>query len=148
MEGTSEAIIPVSETTICVAFEQVLEMRAADLLLTFDEQLQVDRKCSASGQQAAHGLQVVKHLTFVVDRTPGPTFTVDDDRIERRMGPLIDRVDRLDVVVTVDQYGRGSGGSTGPFRIHRRMSGRREQLTSFESCVERSLKEPFRQVGS
>jgi hypothetical protein len=57
-----------------------------------------------------HAEQVEGDVALVVDRPAGVQFgtvcALDDRRLERRVLPQLQRVDRLDVVVAVDQRDR------------------------------------------
>ena len=100
-----------------VVDQQGLEVRAADLLLALDQELEVDRQAAVGGQQTPGRLDLVQRLALVVDGAPGPALAVDDDRGEGRRRPGIERVDRLHVVVAVDQDGRGAGAGMQPVAV-------------------------------
>ncbi len=79
IDGTSGAIIPVSETTTtsqasraACSTQQRLEVGAAHLLLALDEELQVDRQAAVGGQQTPGRLDLVEGLALVVDGARGP----------------------------------------------------------------------------
>ena len=127
VEGTSGAIMPVSETTTtsqasraALGDQQRLEVRAADLLLPLDQELEVDRQSAVPSQQPPGRLDLVQGLALVVDGAAGPALAVDDHRVERRRGPLLERVDRLHVVVAVDQHGRRRRPGVQPVAVDRR----------------------------
>ena len=84
-------------------------MRAADLLLALDEELEVDRQAAVLGQQPPGRFDLVEGLALVVDGAPGQALAVDDHRFEGRRGPLVERIDRLHVVVAVDEHRRRAG---------------------------------------
>ena len=96
--------------------QQCREVRGAGLLLALDEHLEVDGRAGASGRREmgpdAEGVEA--HLTLVVGRAPRVQPVTDDGRLERRVLPQVQRCDRLDVVVTVDQDRRRSGVVAGP----------------------------------
>ena len=89
--------------------EQLLEVRATDLLLAFDEHLEVDGQATVACEQPPHRLELVEHLALVVDGAAGEALTVDDDGLEGRVVPLVLGVDRLNVVVSVDEHRRSVG---------------------------------------
>ena len=98
VDGTSGAIMPVSETTTTsqarragLGDQQGLEVRAADLLLALDQQLEVDRQAAVSAQQAPGRFDLIEGLALVVDGAAGPALAVDDHRVERRRRPLLER---------------------------------------------------------
>ena len=67
-----------------LALEQVLEVRAADLLFAFDQELQVDGQGSHFAEQAAHCLGLHEDLALVISGATREEPAVDDDRFERR----------------------------------------------------------------
>ena len=75
-------------------------------------------------QEASHGLHLVEHLALVVDGAPRAALAVDDHRLERRVVPLVEGVDGLDVVMTVDEHGRRGGTGVEMVGVHRRKAGR------------------------
>ena len=50
-----------------------------------------------------------EHLPLVVGRPPGDDVAADDRRLERGGGPGLERLGRLDVVVSIDEDGRPAG---------------------------------------
>src|SRR5947209_9790950 len=69
----------VAVEEVAVALEKILEVRAADLLLALDEELQVDRQGPILGQKAAGRFQLIERLALVVDGAAGAALAVDDD---------------------------------------------------------------------
>ena len=114
--GRSRAAMPVSLTTTTSqasrsvrSCEQGGEVRRAGLLLALDQQLEVDGGgvAAGGGEVGAHAEQVEGDLALVVDGAAGVQLgavrAVDDGRLERRVHPQLRRVDRLHVVVAVDE---------------------------------------------
>ena len=66
-------------------------------------------------------------LAFVVDDAASPHATFANRRLERRRDPLRQRIDRLHVVMSVDEQ-RGLAGRVIPFRENRGMTFRRPHL--------------------
>ena len=87
-------------------------MRGARLLLALDQQLDGDGGGvpAGGGQVRAHAEQVEGDVALVVDGAAGVQLgavgAVDAGRLERRVHPQLGRVDRLDVVVAVDEGDR------------------------------------------
>ena len=102
-------------------------MVAADLLLALDDEFEVDRLVSGLDHRL-EGLDVHEHLALVVTRTPGKDgalgmqFRLADDRLERRGSPEIERIRRLDVVVSIDED-RRQGRVHNPLPVHDRIAG-------------------------
>ena len=90
-------------------------MRRAGLLLALDQQLDRDRRgvAAGGGQVRAHAEQVEGHVALVVDGAAGvqlgPSGPSTHGRLERRVLPQLQRVDRLHVVVAVDERDRRAG---------------------------------------
>ena len=92
--------------------QQRLEVGAADLLLALDDDLHVDRHLAGAvpAEEAADGLEVAEDLALVVAGAPAEQPAGPQGGLEGRGGPLVQRVDGLDVVVAVDQRRRGAVG--------------------------------------
>ncbi len=116
----------VAAELVALAAQQVGEMRRARFLLALDQQLERDgrRGGAARGQAGSHAESVEEHLTLVVRGSPGQQPAVALSGLERGRFPLIERLDRLHVVVTVDQHGRRGRVGGRPVREDRRHSGR------------------------
>jgi hypothetical protein len=87
--------------------QEPLEVGAAHLLLSLDQELEVDGQRSVRLQQAAGRLDLKEELSLVVDGPTGPALTVGQGGLEGRPSPLVQRVHGLHVVMAVHQ---GSGG--------------------------------------
>ena len=89
--------------------EQGGEVRRPGLLLALDQQLDRDGGGVAAGrgEVGAHAEQVEGDVALVVDGAAGVQLgavrALDDGRLERRVHPELRRVDRLHVVVAVDE---------------------------------------------
>ncbi len=136
----------ITGESVAVAQEEIFEVWAPHLLLALDEQLQVDRKRSGCAEPVTGGLDLVGHLALVVDRPPGEQLVTDDHRLEGWMGPCLQRIDRLDVVMAVDQHRGRIGPGAGPLRVHRGMPGRGEDLDQVESGVPARCRSPLGRV--
>ncbi len=66
-------------------------------------------------------LDLRHHLAFVVDRAAGVDVAVALGGLEGRREPLVERVGRLHIVVTIDKHGRLAGGVQ-PVGIDQRMT--------------------------
>ena len=98
------------------------ELRAADLLLALEEALDVDGEPARGREQRLEREDGHQHVALVVGGAARVDAAVLDHRLERRRGPLGDRIDRLDVEVAVDQDGRGGGAGVQPVCRHHRMA--------------------------
>ena len=93
--------------------EQGGEVRRAGLLLALDQQLDGDGGgvAAGGGEVGAHAEQVEGDVALVVDGAAGVQLgavgALDDGGLERRVHPQLRRVDRLHVVVAVDERDRG-----------------------------------------
>ena len=98
----------VGVETIAVRGEQFLEVRRAGLLLALDQELERDRRAGAAGRREvrAQAEQVEQQLALVVGRAARTQHVTVDRRVERVGVPQLQRVDRLHVVVAVDEDDR------------------------------------------
>ena len=115
----------VGRELFAIALDRGVEVGRTDLLLALDDDFQVDRQPSARAHVCGDRGQVHDDLSFVVDGAAPEDLAVAHAAYERRSLPQIDRVDRLHVVVTVDEYRRFSG-RTEPLAVRERISARLE----------------------
>jgi hypothetical protein len=98
---------------VLVGFDERHEILGADLLLTFDQEGDVDRQRAGHFLPGATGLDEGHDLALVVlgaarDDDLAAVGVVGDDRLERRTVPEIERIDRLHVVMAVENHMRPS----------------------------------------
>jgi hypothetical protein len=99
------------------------EVRRAGLLLALDQDLDGDRRgvAAGGGQVRAHAEQVHRDVALVVDRAAGVQLravgALDAGGLERGVRPQLQRVDRLDVVVPVDEGHRRAVVRRGPLGV-------------------------------
>jgi hypothetical protein len=86
-----------------VPADDLVEVRAADLLLAFDDPADADRERAGVIAQRADHRQPDRELAFVVGRATRKHLAVAQRRLERGRVPQLERVDRLDVVVVVEE---------------------------------------------
>ena len=134
--------------------EQVGEVRRAGLLLTLDDQLDGDRRGvpAGGGQVRADAEQVEGDVALVVDGAAGVQLgtvgALDDRRLERRVLPQLQRVDRLHVVVAVDQRDRGALVGGRPLGEDRRRARGRPDLDGREAGAAQRLGQPLGAGGT
>ena len=86
-----------------VGADEVVEMGAADFLFAFENDLHVHRQAAVLLHVRLDRLEVHEDLALVVGRAARVDLAVADRRLERRRHPEIQRIDRLHVVVAVEQ---------------------------------------------
>ena len=91
-----------ASSCLCVA-DEVVEVHAADFFFALDEELDVERQAAGLLQVRLDRLDVHEHLALVVGGAARVDLAVAHRRLERRAGPQIDRIDRLHVVVAVEE---------------------------------------------
>ncbi len=121
----------VAGQAVAVGVEEWREIRAADFLLALDEQDQVHRQVALFLQRVLDAEDVGEDLPFVIAGAPRGDDAVFDAGVERRPMPEIKRIDRLHVVMAVDQD-RGPAFLFRPVRDDNGMS-RRGILRGVES---------------
>ncbi len=101
----------IGANALRLALDQIEQNFGAVLLLTLDQEPEVDR-----GVGGIDRLQQAEDLPLVVGRAAGVELAVALCRLERWSRPLGERVRRLHVVVSVDQQRRRTGnvGTFGP----------------------------------
>ncbi|MEJ7666445.1 MAG: hypothetical protein WKG07_46485 [Hymenobacter sp.] len=103
-----------------MSLDEVVEVGAADLLFALDQELHVDRQVAVLLQMRLNRLEVHEDLALVVGRAARVDLAVANRRLERRGRPQVKRIDRLHIVVAVEQDGRRARRSE-PLAIDDRM---------------------------
>src|SRR6201999_2888267 len=88
-----------------VSTDELLQMRAANLLLTLEEAFDVDRRIPGTVQVGADGLQVNQQLSLIVACATAVNIATANNGIEGRRTPFFERLRRLHVVVAVYENG-------------------------------------------
>jgi hypothetical protein len=96
------------------------EAGAADFLLTFKQEYQIERNFTLFTKRLFDTQHVRHHLPLVISGAPGPDFPIADDGFEGITLPKLQRIDRLHIVVTIDQN-RATSGHMGVSRNHDRV---------------------------
>ena len=89
--------------------DERLEVRAADLLLALEDDADVDRQRPGLPEVRLERLDVHEQLPLVVGGAAREQLVVAHRRLERRRRPQLERVDRLHVVVPVEEHRRRAG---------------------------------------
>ena len=89
--------------------QQVADDVPAALLLALEDEAHVERRPALGVERGLVGLEQAEHLALVVRGAAGVQPAVAHGGLERRAGPLLERVGRLHVVVAVDQQRRPAG---------------------------------------
>ena len=93
-------------------------------LVALEQVANVDGQAATRRQEAGKGHDVEVDLALVVRGATSEHPVADDDRFERRRGPQVERVDRLHVVVPVDEDGWRVRSCVEPVRVDNRVCGR------------------------
>jgi hypothetical protein len=126
------------------------EVRGAGLLLALDQQLDRDGGGLAphGGKVGADAEQVEGDVALVVDRAAGVQLgavrALDDGRLEGRVHPKFGRVDRLHVVVPVDEGDRRVRVGAGPLGEDSRRARRLPDLHGREADTLQRAGQPGR----
>ena len=107
---------------------EFLQIDASDLFLTFNYELHIDRKSAVVLHVCFNALQLQKDLSLIINRASCIDLPVFDDRLKRRTGPKFNGINRLNIIVSVDQYRRLVSAGMKPFAIYDRMKRRIEDL--------------------
>ena len=91
------------------------------LFLAFEKNPDVEGQRVVCGHERLERLHLRDHLALVVDRTAGVEVSIALCGLEGRREPLVERVGRLNIVVTVDEHGRLAGGMQ-PVGVDQRMA--------------------------
>ncbi len=111
---------------VLVGLDEVVEVGAAHLFLAFEDDLDVHRQRAGLRQVRFDGLHVHEDLALVVDRAARVELAVAHRGFERRRRPELQRIDRLHVVVAVEEDGGRASGAE-PFGVDHRMPGRLDE---------------------
>jgi hypothetical protein len=106
-------------------------VRAADLLLTLEKELDIQRQRALLLEEGLSNLEDDEHRALVIADTPATDHVPVDGELERRGPPLGEVTGRLHVVVSVDQDRRRSGGLQ-PVGPDHGMTGRRHDSAGGE----------------
>src|SRR5215217_1304707 len=112
----------VTGQPVGVLAQERVDRRRPRLLLALDEELDVDRQAPVGGQQMPDGRDLEVDLALVVGGAAGVQVAVAHGRLERRGGPLLQRVGRLHVVVAVHGDRRLLGPGPQPLAVHGRLA--------------------------
>ncbi len=83
--------------------DEIPEADAADFLFAFDQDLNVDGKFSGHLMQRLKSFEMDVHLAFVVGRTASVNVAVANGGFERRRCPKVERLGRLNVVMSIEE---------------------------------------------
>ena len=93
------------------ALTKLSRLRGADFLFAFEDDLDVHRQAAVLLQVRLDRLEVHEDLALVVGRAARVDLAVAHRRLERRRLPQVERIDRLHVVVAVEEDRRRAGGA-------------------------------------
>jgi hypothetical protein len=94
------------EKALAFALHDALEVDGAGLFLAFDDQLEVQRQLAPDREDGLDRFEIHPHLALVVHGSASVEVAVSHLRLERRCALLVKWVDRLHIVVAVDERGR------------------------------------------
>ncbi len=109
-------------------FNEVREMLAAHLLLTFRQHDHVNRQRAASGEMGFKRLDVQVELPLVVHGASGVHAPITYLRLERRRSPQLERLRWLHVVMPIDEHRRRVSAGVAPFAKYHRVACRGHHL--------------------
>jgi hypothetical protein len=101
--------------------DEVIEVGGPDFLLALEDDLHVDGQLPGLLQVRLDGFEVHEDLALVVGRAARVDLAVANGGCKRRRLPQLDRIDRLDVVVAVEEDGRRAFGAQ-PVAVHDRVA--------------------------
>ncbi len=107
--------------------EKIAEIAAADFFLAFDDEVQINREIAVFLNRLLNAEDVREDLTFVVGGTTRKDVAIFQHRLERRRIPKLQRIGRLNIIVSVNHH-RLAAGLMFVFRPDHRMARRRHQL--------------------
>ena len=130
---------------IFMSFDQSRKIFTADFFFSLEDDFDVRRKRSAVFQECFNRFDVNKNLTLIVRCAPCIKIAIAYGRLEWRCFPFIERIFRLDIVMTVNKE-RRRAGSIQPIRIHGRMTGCFQNLDVLQSDHLQMILQPFRRT--
>jgi hypothetical protein len=118
---------------VLVLFEKRNEIFRSDFFLALDDDGDVDRQRTGHGLPGPAGLDEGHQLTLVVfgtarDDDLAAVGMVGNHRLERRTMPQIERIDRLHIIVPIEQHVRPPLATAIEFGDDGGMTGRRPHL--------------------
>ena len=122
--------------------DEVVEIRGADFLLAFEDDLDVHRQAAVLLQVRLDRLEVHEDLPLVVGRAARVNLAVADGRLERRRLPEVERIDRLHVVVAVEEDRRRARRAK-PVAVHDREARRLDQPDILQADAPHLLRRPL-----
>ncbi len=132
----------VGRQLLFVTADVVVEVGAADLLLALEHDLDVDRQAARLLQVRFDGLEVHEDLALVVRGAARVDLAVADGGLEGRRFPQLERIDGLNVVVSVEEHRRRAGRAE-PLAVDDGIAGRlfepRRRQTDATELVARPL---------
>src|SRR6476661_9862453 len=105
--------------------------------------MNVERRFLAAVEYRLIRLEQTVDLPLVIGSAPGVQLAIADGGRERRRGPLVERIGRLDVVVAVDQK-RGLPRYRRAFGPHHRVSRSLENLDDRAAQTPEVIPQPLR----
>ncbi len=115
---------------------------AANFFFAFDQDLNVDGKFAAQLMERFERLQVDMNLALVVGGAAAKDISVANFRLESGRGPELQRLGRLDVVVSVEENG-GFARSFEGFGIDEGVKTGGNDFDGFEARVAQTVGDPF-----
>src|SRR5690606_37632568 len=109
---------------LSMLLQKLWKVCGTDFFFALDQELDVERERALRLDQGLQRLKVHKHLPLVVACAPSPNVSITDGRLKGRRRPQVDRINRLDVVVTVNQR-CGPTGLIDALGVYDRMKVRR-----------------------
>src|SRR5258708_9817074 len=114
---------------------------AAGFFCSFDQDFPVDGKLAVYFLQRFERLQMEVHLAFVVGGAAAEEISIADGGFERGRSPKLERLGRLDVIVSIKKN-RGLARCFERFGIDERMEICRDDLNRFEACSGEMVRHP------
>ena len=111
---------------VLVRLDEVVEIRGADFFLPLEDDAHVDGQPAVLLEVRFDGLEVHEDLALVVGGPARVDLAVAHGRLERRGVPELQRIDRLHVVVAVEEDGRRAFGAE-PVAVDDGIAGRLDQ---------------------